>query len=122
MVTALFPERRPVSGSVKDIHISGLRSSASSISGMSTITTGGSSLSQSLSMAAPRNAFDNASIVSNSGSSVISDTTTSREPLLDENTIPTNYEDDGFELRIATYEMNQALGVDGTVGCSVHVG
>jgi hypothetical protein len=116
MVTALFPERRPVSGSVKDIHISGLRSSASSISGMSTITTGGSSLSQSLSMAAPRNAFDNASIVSNSGSSVISDTTTSREPLLDENTIPTNCEDDGFELRIATYEMNQALGVDGTSG------
>jgi hypothetical protein len=118
MVNALFPERRPVSSSVaKDIHISGLRSSASSISGMSTITTGGmSSMSQSLTMVAPRNAFDNASIVSNSGSSVISDTTTSREPLLDENSSPTNYEDDGFELRIATYEMNQALGVEGTSG------
>jgi hypothetical protein len=113
MVNALFPERRPVSGSV----ISGLRSSASSISGISTVTAGGmSSLSQSLSMSAPRNAFDNASIVSNSGSSVISDTTTSREPLLDENTTPMNYEDDGFELRIATYEMNQALGADGTSG------
>jgi hypothetical protein len=113
MVNALFPERRPVSGSV----ISGLRSSASSISGISTVTAGGmSSLSQSLSMSASRNAFDNASIVSNSGSSVISDTTTSREPLLDENTTPTNYEDDGFELRIATYEMNQALGADGTSG------
>ena len=113
MVNALFPERRPVSGSV----ISGLRSSASSISGISTVTAGGmSSQSQSLSMSASRNAFDNASIVSNSGSSVISDTTTSREPLLDENTTPTNYEDDGFELRIATYEMNQALGADGTSG------
>jgi hypothetical protein len=67
-------------------------------------------------MATPRNAFDNASIISNSGSSVISDTTTSREPLLDENSSPTNYEDDGFELRIATYEMNQALGPDGTAG------
>ena len=113
MVNALFPERRPVSGSV----ISGLRSSASSISGISTVTAGGmSSQSQSLSMSASRNAFDNASIVSNSGSSVISDTTTSREPLLDENTTPTNYEDDGFELRIAAYEMNQALGTDATSG------
>ena len=118
MVNALFPERRPVSSSVgKDIHMSGLRSSASSISGMSTVTTGGiSSMSQSISMGAPRNAFDNASIVSNSGSSVVSDTTTSREPLLDENSSPTNYEDDGFELRIATYDMNQALGPDGTSG------
>jgi hypothetical protein len=47
---------------------------------------------------------------------VISDITTSREPLLDEPSTPTNYEDDGFELRIATYEMNQGLGADGTSG------
>jgi len=82
-------------------------------------------------MPTQRNAFDNASIISNSGSSVISDTTTSREPLLNENSDVTQryssasvashqrlslYEDDAFELRVAIYEMTQALGADGTSG------
>jgi hypothetical protein len=127
MVNALFPERRPVSSSIKDVHFSGLRSSASSISGISTMSTVMGS------MPAPaRNAFDNASIVSNSGSSVISDVTTSREPLLDDGSgaqrfssasLSSNqnqrlslYEDDGYELRIALYEMTQTLGVEGTSG------
>ena len=126
MVNALFPERRPVSGPLaKDIHFNGLRSGASSISGMSSITP----------LPAARGAFDTASIISNSDrSSVISDVTTSREPLLDDGASATRrfspasvssgsqnqrlslYEDDGFELRIAIYEMTQALGVDGTSG------
>ncbi|TVY48215.1 hypothetical protein LOCC1_G001866 [Lachnellula occidentalis] len=125
LVNALFPERRPASSSLaKEIH--GLRSSASSISGMSVMTA-------SIPMPTQRNAFDNASVISNSGSSVISDTTTSREPLLDENSNATqryssastplnqnqrlnSYEDDGFELRVALYEMTQSLGTDGTTG------
>ena len=125
MVNALFPERRPVSASIgKDGHFNGLRSGASSISGMSAI----------MPMSGPRGAFDNASIMSNSASSVISDTTTSVEPLLDESSSGTQrfspasmastgppqrlsyYEDDGFELRIAIHEMTQTLGVDGISG------
>jgi hypothetical protein len=125
MVNALFPEKRPVSSSLgKDGHFSGLRSGASSISGMSAI----------IPMAGPRGAFDNASIMSNSASSVISDTTTSHEPLLDENVGGTQrfspasmaststtqrlscYEDDGFELRFAIHELTQTLGVDGISG------
>jgi hypothetical protein len=129
MVNALFPEKRPVSSSLsKDVHFSGLRSSASSISGMSMIH-------QSLPMpVTPRHAFDNVSVISNSGSSVISDITTSREPLLDETSSATQrfspasvsssgqnqrlslYEDEGFDLRDAVDEMNQALGFDGTSG------
>jgi hypothetical protein len=113
MVNALFPERRPVSSSFgKEASLSGLRSSASSISGLSSIT-------QSMPIPQiPRAAFDNMSIMSTSGSSVISDTTTSREPLLDDNPKPRRslYEDDGFELRVAVFEMTQTLGVDGTSG------
>jgi hypothetical protein len=127
MVNALFPERRPVSSSLeKDIHFNGLRSAASSISGMSAI-------SASISMPPPRGAFDNASIISNSGSSVVSDTT-SREPLLDENPSATqrfssvsissvgqnhrlsSYDDDGYKVRMAVYEMSQALGLDAISG------
>jgi hypothetical protein len=121
MVNALFPERRPVSSSLSKDHFNGLRSGASSISGISAI---------SRTMPGPRSAFDNASIMSNSGSSVISDATTSREPLLYESSngpsrfSPTGgptkrrsfYEDDGFELRISIYEMTQALGVEGVSG------
>ena len=124
MVNALFPERRPVSSSVKDGHLGGLRSGASSISGISAI----------MPVAGPRNAFDNASIMSNSASSVISDATTSHDPLLDENlggshrfspasmasAGPTQrlsyYEDDGFELRLAIHEMTQTLGADEVSG------
>jgi hypothetical protein len=124
LVNALFPERRPASSSVKDGNFGGLRSGASSISGMSAI----------MPMTGPRGAFDNASIMSNSASSVISDTTTSAEPLLDENSSGTQrfsppsmasgglsqrlnlYEDDGFELRFAIHEMTQTLGTDRVSG------
>ena len=124
MVNALFPERPPVSGSVNDGHFGGLRSGASSVSGMSAI----------MPMTGAHTAFDNASIMSNSASSVISDTTTSVEPLLDENASGTQryspasmtsvgptqrlscYEDDGFELRFAIHEMTQTLGLDGISG------
>lgn len=135
MVNALFPERRPVSSSLPKDHFSGLRSGASSISGISAI-------SRSIPMPPPRAAFDNASIISTSGSSVISDTTTSREPLLEENSNATQryspasmasgpqtqrlsyYEDDGFELRVAIHEMAESLGYDGISGachpCAEH--
>lgn len=89
-------------------------------------------MTASMPMPTQRNAFDNASIMSSS-SSVVSDTTTSREPLLDENSNATQrfssasvsssqnqrlslYDDDGFELRVAIYEMNQTLGIEGTTG------
>lgn len=125
IVNALFPERRPASSSLaRDIH--GLRSSASSISGMSSMTA-------SIPIHTPRHAFDNASVISNSGSSVISDITTSREPLLDDGSSAINrysstsissgqnqrssyYEDDAFELRVAIDEMSHTLGFDGTTG------
>jgi hypothetical protein len=126
IVNALFPERRPVSSSLSKDHFNGLRSGASSISGTNSIP---------MSMPGPpRGGFDNASIISTSGSSVISDTTTSREPLLDDGSSsgqrffpsPTAsgsqsqrlslYEDDAFELRLALYEMAQTLGADGVTG------
>lgn len=112
MVNCLFPEKRPMSGSLSNqTSFSGIRSSASSVSGMSTIT-------QSIPMSASRAAFDNASVVSNSGSSIISDFTTSREPLLEDTASKrsSSYEDDGYELRIALYEMTQTLGYDGASG------
>ncbi|CZR56702.1 uncharacterized protein PAC_06591 [Phialocephala subalpina] len=112
MINCLFPEKRPMSGSLSNhTSFSGIRSSASSVSGMSTIT-------QSMPMSASRAAFDNASVVSHSGSSIISDFTTSQEPLLDDTTKNrlSSYEDDGYELRIALYEMTQTLGFDGTSG------
>jgi hypothetical protein len=125
MVNALFPEKRPVSSSLaRDIH--GLRSSASSFSGMSTMTA-------SMPTNTPRYAFDNASVVSNSACSVTSDITTSREPLLDDGLSATQrypsgshyhgrsqrlsfYEDDGFELRVAIDEMSNALGFENITG------
>ncbi|KAF4610421.1 hypothetical protein G7Y89_g15698 [Cudoniella acicularis] len=82
----------------------------------------------------PRNAFDNVSVISNSGSSVTSDITTSREPLLDDNVSVTPrysnasiassnqnkrsslYEDDAFELRVAIEQMTQILGNEGVSG------
>jgi hypothetical protein len=93
-----------------------------------------SGVSAVIPMTGPRNAFDNASIMSNSASSVVSDATTSVEPLLDENASgtprfspalttsasptqgPVKYEDDGFELRFALHEMTQALGLDSVSG------
>ncbi|RDW88246.1 hypothetical protein BP6252_00278 [Coleophoma cylindrospora] len=124
IVNALFPEKRPVSSSLeRDIHFNGLRSAASSISGISAI-------SAQVTGPQARNAFDNVSIISNSGSSVVSDTTTSREPLLDDSSSGTQrysstsvssmapssrasyYEDDGYKLRLALHEMTQTLGAD----------
>lgn len=127
MVNALFPERRPVSSALPKDHFNGLRSGASSISGITAI-------SRSIQMPAPRAAFDNVSIISTSGSSVISDTTTSREPLLDDKSHATQtysppsilsaqqaqrssyHEDDGFDLREAVNEMTESLGFDGVSG------
>lgn len=127
IVNALFPERRPASSfSTKDSHLSGLRSTASSVSGLSAISV-------LIPQAPNRETLDSASILSNS-SSTISDVTTSREPLLNE-TLSTPqralsismsslrqhqrlsyYEDDGFELREALQEMSRALGSDTTSG------
>jgi hypothetical protein len=126
MVNALFPERRPVSSSLSRDHFDGLRSGASSISGISAI-------SRSVAPAV-HTSFDSVSVFSTSGSSVISDSTTSREPLLKDaaNTTqrysPTSmtsagqsqrlsyYEDDGFELRVALHEMTETLAFDVTSG------
>lgn len=115
MVNALFPERRPQSA-----HSSSIRSGAPSISGLSVV-------SQPISLGTSRSNFDTASVMSLSTSSVISDATTSREPLLDDPIgtpqrysppVPdsasqkrtSNYEDDGYRLRLAMHEMVQILG------------
>ncbi|KAL8416216.1 hypothetical protein RB596_006683 [Gaeumannomyces avenae] len=124
MINALFPEKRPQSA-----HSNRLRSGANSISGMSVI-------SQPISVISPRNTGNNAnpnntnnndgaSVISTSLSSVLSDATTSHEPLLEEQRtgnssrysppIPfqkrvKTYEEDGFRLREALHEMTQTLG------------
>jgi hypothetical protein len=122
LVNALHPERRPQSA-----QSSSLRSGAASISGLSAI-------SQPISMTASRSNFDAASIISTSASSVISDATTSRDPLLEEQRTGTpqrysppvqdgmsqkrmsNYEDDGIRLRLAIHEMAQVLGLEASHG------
>ncbi|KAH8805868.1 hypothetical protein F5884DRAFT_679955 [Xylogone sp. PMI_703] len=131
MVNALFPEKRPFSGTLpRDIHRSGLRSAASSISGISAI-----SASVPIPGASARGGFDSVSIISTSGESVISDITQSREPLLDDvpnanprfsastspvgnqSHSPNPNEDDGSEeLRAAIYDLTQLLGPDGVAG------
>ncbi|KAK6070998.1 hypothetical protein SCUP234_09908 [Seiridium cupressi] len=114
LVNALFPERRPQSA-----HSSSIRSGAPSISGLSAI-------SQPISLGTSRSNFDTASIVSLSTSSVMSDATTSKDPLFDDQIgtpqrysppVPetsqkrmSNYEDDGYRLRFAMHEMVQILG------------
>ncbi|KAL2122243.1 hypothetical protein VTJ04DRAFT_2698 [Mycothermus thermophilus] len=110
LVNALFPERRPRSG-----HSSGLRSSAPSVSGFSTI-------SQPMSIRTAPSSFDAMSVLSSSAESSFSDATTSREPLLDEEgpyspsreqpPKPNTYEEDGERLRQAMQEMTQVLGQD----------
>ncbi|KAK3326636.1 hypothetical protein B0H66DRAFT_551413 [Apodospora peruviana] len=115
LVNALFPERRPQSA-----HSGSLRSGAPSISGFSV-------MSQPMSS---RN-FDTMSVISTSADSVISDATTSREPLLDDGSPrrysppiqdaalqkqTNNYEDDGCRLRLAMQEMIQTLGQDVVYG------
>ncbi|KAI1505814.1 hypothetical protein F5X99DRAFT_218255 [Biscogniauxia marginata] len=122
LINALFPERRP-----RSAHSGSVRSGAPSISGFSTI-------SQPLSIATSRSNLETASVISMSASSVVSDATTSREPLLDSFLAGTpqrysppvpdaanqkkssNYEDDGYQLRLATHEMIQILGVDAVAG------
>lgn len=113
MVNALFPERRPQSS-----HSSGFRSAAPSVSGFSAI-------SQPVSVRTVPSSFDNMSVLSTSAESYGSDASTSKEqtlvdegsprrsspPPIPENR-PSNYEEDGFQLRIAVQEMAQALGQD----------
>lgn len=109
MVNALFPERRLNSAaSLRDIHSGELRSGASSVSGFS--------------LTGPRSQdVETASVVSMDAESVVSDITTSREPLLPNHTGQSTlsqptltrnplYEEDGYELRAAIYEIAQALG------------
>lgn len=116
LVNALFPERRPQSA-----QSSSIRSGAPSISNFSAI-------SQPISAGTSRSNFDTASVLSMSASSVISDATTSRDHLLDDQGPGTpqrysppvqdatsqkqlsNYEDDGYRLRFAMHEMHQILG------------
>ncbi|KAI1865290.1 uncharacterized protein JN550_008338 [Neoarthrinium moseri] len=125
LVNALFPERRPQSA-----QSSSIRSGAPSLSGFSAI-------SQPISIGTSRSNFDTASVASFSASSVLSDATTSKEPLLDDQMAGTpqrysppvsdspnqkrlsNYEDDGYRLRLAMHEMVQILGHD-IVGGSCH--
>ncbi|KAK6849402.1 hypothetical protein PG995_013235 [Apiospora arundinis] len=117
LVNALFPEqRRPQSA-----HSSSIRSGAPSISNFSTV-------SQPISIGTSRSNFDTASVLSMSASSVLSEATTSKEPLLEDqlghgpqrHSPPltdaasqkrlSNYEEDGYRLRLAMHEMVQILG------------
>lgn len=117
LVNALFPEKRPMSSA-------SIRSGAPSISGISTI-------SQPMSMATSRsNNFETASIISTSVSSVLSDASTAAETTIEPQATGTsarsspplgarpsqeymsNYEDDGYRLRLALHEMTQIFGVD----------
>lgn len=124
LVSALFPERRPSSSLGRDNSVRGLRSSASSISGISSLA--GSFQNN------PRTAFDNESVIS-VAESVTSDITTSREPLLDDghssHRHPSGsftfgppeerlsyYDDESYDLRLATTELSQVLGFDATSG------
>ncbi|KAK4656700.1 hypothetical protein QC762_206570 [Podospora pseudocomata] len=123
LINALFPERRP-----RSAHSGSLRSGAPSVSGFSAI-------SQPMSVrTAPSTNFDTMSVVSTSAESFISDATTSREPLLEDGSPPrysppipdlgtpkqqpqnSNYEEDGYRLRLAIHEMTQALGQDVVYG------
>lgn len=117
LVNALFPDHRPQSA-----HSSSIRSGAPSISGFSAI-------SQPISIATSRSNLETASVISMSTSSVMSDATTSKEPpfgdqlssgtphrysppVLDGATQKrlSNYEEDGYQLRLAMHEMVQVLG------------
>ncbi|CAJ2506553.1 Uu.00g006830.m01.CDS01 [Anthostomella pinea] len=122
LVNALFPERRPQSA-----HSSSIRSGAPSISGFSAI-------SQPISIATSRSNAETASVISTSTSSILSDATTSHEPLLESHitgttrryspTVPdtasqkrlSNYEEDGHLLRSAMQEMAHVLGADVVAG------
>lgn len=118
LVNALFPEKRPLSQRSNSV-----RSGAPSISGFSV-----------LSAPISRATFDAASVVSTSAESVVSDATTEREQLSDEQRAGSprgyspqlpdpdghrhmgTYEDDGYRLRLAMHEMAQILGHDAVCG------
>lgn len=118
LVNALFPEKRPLSQRSNSV-----RSGAPSVSGFSV-----------LSAPMSRATFDTASVVSTSAESVISDATTEREPLFDDQRVGSpreyspqfgdpeaqrhvgTYEDDGYRLRLAMHEMSQILGHDVVCG------
>ena len=120
LVNALFPERRPRSAS------NSMRSGAPSVSGFSIISQPVSQMTHG--------SFETASILSTSAESVISDTTTSREPLIDDPRLGSphrhsppitdqaaqkrvnNYEADGSKLRLAVYEMVETLGQEAVYG------
>ncbi len=121
MVNAVFPERRPTSGS-SDSQFSGFRSTTSSLSGFSMASGPRSSTKQ----------FDTASTISEVESSIFSEVTTSHEPLLlsgnqmgrhafsstsissmSQPQKPVDpIEDEGSRLRQAVREMSHALGSD----------
>jgi hypothetical protein len=127
LTNSLFPERRPTSGSFdKDGRMMGVRSGASSISGVSGISVPLAPTHNT------RGGFDTASVVSNGVCSVISDLT-SREPLLDDGSINnrysstpvsstspaqrnSSYEDLGFQVRLAIHEMCRSVGTDDVLG------
>jgi hypothetical protein len=121
LANTLFPERRPESKSLeKGLHIKGLQSAASSISGQSLPLQMQSSF---------RNEVDSSSILSNSVSSITSDVI-SREPLLDltdahstatslsslqghqHSRFATSSEDYAAEIRQAVSDMSRRLALD----------
>lgn len=120
IVNALYPERRPASSSMeRDTTFSGLRSAASSISGVS-------GLSAQVFVPTQRT-FDTASIISTTESN-FSDAT-SHAPLLDDSS--TNqfsstsissmsqgprFEDEGSKIRLALRDMSHTLGAEVTIG------
>jgi hypothetical protein len=126
LVYSLFPERKAGTLADKEIPRSGLMSSASSVSAVSIPFRGNSTPGG-----------DGSSILSQSVSSITSDATTSREPLLpqseksvstedlslEHNTLsaerPRHSEDYGRVLRLACSEMAQIVGED-TVNGSCH--
>ena len=123
LVNTLLPERRPESKSLeRGLHIKGLQSAASSISGQSLPLQMQSSF---------RNDVDSTSILSNSVSSITSDVT-SREPLLElgdshstatslsslhghqHSHASTSSEDYAIEIRQAASDMSRRLALDST--------
>ncbi|KAG6181723.1 hypothetical protein E4U36_003893 [Claviceps purpurea] len=134
LVNALFPERRPMSGSMS-MSIPGmsstLRSGPASASGLSALSQQASGSS-----GYRANNMETASIISTSISSVVSDGTTaaregvrdvqSNDELFQKPSAPSadfqaqrklhQYEDDGYRLRLALHEMSQTLGPEATQG------
>ncbi|KAG5969116.1 hypothetical protein E4U58_001572 [Claviceps cyperi] len=134
LVNALFPERRPMSGSMS-MSIPGmsstLQSGPASASGLSALSQQASG-----SNGYRANNMETASIISTSISSVVSDGTTaapegvrdvqSNDEFFQKSSAPSahsqaqrrlhQHEDDGYRLRLAVHEMNQTLGPEATQG------